>query len=106
VCSNNQYLIFQITLTEFYVSSLKHTGGANEVFLPELGDSVWLPYNHIDELLELCYARLNHPEVEPPPQLARKVELLEVAMQTHFEKLLLRECFMDHTRRVAAGQVR
>lgn len=78
----------------------------NEVFLPELGDSVWLPYNNIDELLELCHARLHHPSVEPPQQLGRKMELLENALQVHFEKLLLRECFMDHTRRVAAGLVR
>jgi hypothetical protein len=79
----------------------------NEVFLPEFGDSVWIPYHHIDELLELCYLRIHSEDMPPPPpQLQQKVHLLEEAMQVHFEKLLVRECFMDHTRRVAKGQVR
>ena len=37
--------------------------------------------------------------------LSRKVVALEDAMRAHFEKLILRESFVAHTRRVAANEV-
>jgi len=103
----------------------------DEVVLPEHGDDVWVPYTLLDRLLALCHAALGlHADRQAlgsaeeeslnaaaavleeavvaaggKEALARKVAALEDAMRSHFEKLILRECFMDHTRRVAANEV-